>query len=62
MSPMIESAHDKPRTATRIGRPMAIRLPSTIVRITIAAARPTTSLLSVAGSLKRLPMEPPAST
>ncbi len=60
--PMLASANASPTTAVMIGIPIAIRLPSTRVRMNIAQRMPTTSLLSVAWSDSSVPIDPAAST
>ena len=60
--PMDASAKASPTTAVMIGMPIAIRLPSTRVRMNIAQRMPTTSLLSVAWSDSSVPIAPAAST
>jgi hypothetical protein len=53
-SPMRPSAVARPSTAVTMGMPIATRLPKVRARISMAAIRPTTSLLSV-GDLDRTP-------
>ncbi len=60
--PMMPSEVTRPRTAVRIGRPIAMRLPNVSARMTIAVSRPTASLLSVGEGERALPMVPPAAT
>ncbi len=60
--PMTPSATASPTTAPMMGSPIATRLPSTSVRMSMAARMPTTSLLSVACVDSSLPIEPAAAT
>ena len=62
LRPTMPRATLRATTAVMIGIPIATRLPSTRLRITIAAAMPTTSLLSVGSLDSVLPSDPPAST
>ena len=50
----------RPTTAVMMGRPIATRLPSTRLRITIAATMPTSSLCSVPSVDSVVPIEPAA--
>jgi hypothetical protein len=52
----------KPNTADTIGSPIATSVPNVNARMIIAASKPITSLLSVAGSESSLPTEPPTAT
>ena len=60
--PMIERPTNRPKTAERIGIPIATRVPKVSARMIIAAVSPTTSLDSVSGSESSVPIEPPAAT
>ena len=56
--PISESPTNKPNTAEMIGRPIATSVPNVKARMIIAATRPITSLLSVAGSESSVPTGP----
>src|SRR5215216_6446594 len=58
-SPMRPSAVARPSTAVTMGMPIATRLPKVRTRITMAASRPMTSLLSVGDLDRTLPRLPP---
>jgi hypothetical protein len=61
-STISDSPAARPKTAETIGSPIAASVPKVNARMIIAAIRPTTSLLSVAGSESSLPTEPPTAT
>ena len=60
--PITEVVIASPNAAVRIGNPIAIRLPKTRARITIAATLPSTSLSCVSGADRTLPICPPTAT
>ena len=57
-----ESPATSPSTAETIGKPIATSVPKVNARMTIAAAIPITSLLSVSAGESLLPTEPPTAT
>jgi hypothetical protein len=59
-SPTAASPIPSPTTAVTMGRPIATRLPSTRLRISIAVTIPTSSLCSVPSADRVDPIEPPA--
>ncbi len=59
---MSDNPTASPNTADTIGRPIATSVPNVNARMIIAAAKPTISLLSVAGSDSSPPTEPPTAT